>query len=458
MPRLHSRQELATLAQSTAAVNFAVEYRDNIYLPVDYQTGELQPSSIEDQVWRRMPAKEMMRFANNTLDILFSSDTEFQSFYLMLQQFAVEEPPLHRLLVPVKGQGVMLLDKEGKFVKQTGAFVPNYVNFTYDPDVDTSFMWETLVNWVDGEEQAHSLLHQLSVGLQPHWTAGKYILLIGEGANGKSTLLKMLHKIVGADNVSAITRLEMSNRKVTVAGLNGALMNIIFDGPKEFLKDSSTEKTLITGERIDLELKYKNIATTVQTTALFIEGLNQEPKTSDHSPALQRRLVRYKFPNVYDLDLAFEDMMLSDQMLSALIKLILEHWVVKSDKQTKLLNTDASRMLQLEHQWVTSPLLQFLEHLAAQDPDGLRDITKKNTPVDSLLAIYRPWLSASNFKSFDDTYLRQSIEENFVTVRKTVRVNGKPSTRRVIVEMRDTARALVETLLKGDDDELVTGD
>jgi phage/plasmid-associated DNA primase len=400
-----------------------------------------------------MTAKEMLRFANDTLDILFSSDAEFRSFYLMLQQLAAKEKASKKLLIPVKGRGVRALSSTGELKKPDGQFTPNYLNVEYDPDVDTRFLWETLVDWLDGEEQAHSLLHHLSVGLQPGWTASKYLLLIGKGSNGKSTLLKMIEKLVGRDNTSSVTRQEMSNKKVTVAALNGALMNIVFDGPKEFLKDSSTEKTLIAGERLDLELKYANIATTVQTTALFIEGLQQEPKVSDHSPALQRRLVRYQFPNTYEADRAFERRMVSNETLSALVKLILEHWVTRDEKKGKLLNTAASSQLQLEQQWSTSPLLQFLEYLAGQDPIELRTVVKKHAPVDLLVASYRPWLGANGYKTFDDGYIRQSIDENFVTTRKTLRINGKPSTRRVIVEPTATAQALIDALLEGIDDE-----
>jgi len=193
----------------------------------------------------------------------------------------------------------------------------------------------------------------------------------------------------------------------------------------------------------------------VQTTALFLEGLNNEPKTSDHSPALQRRLVRYHFPKKYVLDRSYEKKMLSRESLSALVKLILEHWVMEGVDQERLTNTVASSRLQLEHQWATSPLLQFLEYLAAQDANELKTAIKPNTPVDVLVASYRPWLGANGYKSFDDGYIRQSIDENFTTTRKTVRIQGKPSTRRVIVGLKDTAQALVDALLEGDDDEMV---
>jgi len=403
-----------------------------------------------------MTGQEMMRFANDTLNILFSSDNEYRSFYMMLQQFAGKDTPSNRLLVPVKGRGVQVLERDGTLRAPTGEFTPNYLNLEYDPDVDTDFMWDILVDWVGSEEQAASLLNQLSVGLQPDWTGGKYLLFIGEGANGKSTLLKMLEKLVGSDNTSSVTRLEMAAKKVTVAALNGALMNIVFDGPKEFVKDSHVEKTAINGERFDLELKYKNIAVQVQTTALFLEGLNSEPKTSDHSPALQRRLVRYRFNKKYAENWEFEETMLSDRMLSALVKLIIKHWVTRGQKQSKLQATEESKQLQLEHQWVSSPLLQFLEYLAGTG--DLLGMIRKDAQVDHLIAAYRPWLLENGYRAFDDGYIRQSVDESFFTTRKTVRIAGKPSSRRVITGLKETTRVLVEQLLEGVDDEVVRED
>src|SRR6185369_904768 len=97
---------------------------------------------------------------------------------------------------------------------------------------------------------------------------------------------------------------------------------------------------------------------------------------------------------------------LSTESLSALITLILQHWVSKEEKQTKLLNTEASTLLQLEHQWSVSPLLQFLETLAALDPAELRSVAQPGALVAPLAAAYKAWLPPS--KEFDDGYIMRS--------------------------------------------------
>ena len=198
MPRLLSKPELASLSESTA-INFGIiEYRDHLYLPVDYLTGQPQPSDPTRTIWRRMQAKDFRMFANETLDILFANEGEFSSFLFMTQQLADKDPSTDRLLLLTK-DGVKTLDDYGNLVPSTGQFSPYYVQSFYDEEVDEKPFWDMLVGWVDGEDQARAVLRHLSVGLQPSWTASKYLLFIGGGLNGKSTLLRMVEKIIGQD-------------------------------------------------------------------------------------------------------------------------------------------------------------------------------------------------------------------------------------------------------------------
>ena len=449
MPSLRTKQELASLAQALAANNAFTEYKEHIYIPRDYETGVIGLTDNDRMVWHRMTPKEFRVFSNDIADILFATDAEFRSFLLMTKQFAARTPAFNSVLVPIKDKGVYMLNSQGEFVEAGDYFVPNALNITYDPDVDTTFIWETIVGWLNGEEQAHSLLHHLSLALQPWWTATKYILLIGEGSNGKSMLLRMLFEILGAHNVSNVKRQDMAAQRPTILNLNGAMANIVFDGPKEFVKDSSTEKTLTAGERLDIELKYENIASTVQTHALFIEGLNNEPKGSENTHAMHRRLVRFQFPNEYEEDLEFEDKVMHPDSLSALLKLILEHWVERGDKK-KLAATKESKQLQLEQQWSTSPLMQYLEYLAATDQGALLQQTQKGALVDTLVTHFRNWLESNGYRSSEDAYLKKLVDELFITTRKTVRVSGKPSTRRVIVGKKQAAELLLGELVTDD--------
>lgn len=446
MPRLQTRQALADMARVAATSLDLVEYQDVLYAPVDFETGAPGSSDPERTIWKRQSLLSVRHMANNVLDVLFSSDGEFRSFTFMLKQFAELGVPDSALLVPVKRQGVRRLSASGTLSTPTGQFVSGTLGVEYDPEVDTSHVWETLCGWLSSEDQAHALLRHLSVGLQPWWTSSKYLLFIGNnGSNGKSTLLKMLYKLFGEFSVSQVTRQQMATNRPVVKDLNGAILNIVFDGSKKFLSDSSSEKTLIAGEPLSLELKYENIPVIVQTKALFLEGLNHEPRMGDHSGAIQRRLERFHFPNQYAKNLTFERTMLSNKSLSALLKLILEHWVHEDMAGKELESTTSSRKLQLDSVLTNNPVFQYMEFLAV-DPEEFKDVVSPGALFDPFLTGFRQWANESGYRNYDDAYLKTLVDEAFLTVRKTVRLNGKPSTRRVIVEWKPIAKDLIEEL------------
>jgi len=65
-------------------------------------------------------------------------------------------------------------------------FIPAPVND--DPDAKATVL-ATITEWLDGNpEDAESLLSHIATALAPHWSAVKYVLLIGEGRNGKSAI------------------------------------------------------------------------------------------------------------------------------------------------------------------------------------------------------------------------------------------------------------------------------
>ncbi|QNN98051.1 DNA primase [Microbacterium phage Fede] len=454
MPSLRTKQELARIAQSFALMADLVKYRGHLYMPVHFMSAmpahkvdDIQKNQV---VWKPLSTEEIVAIGNTMSSILFATDGEVRSYILMLKQFATPAMESNRLLVRMGDTHVEMLQPDGSFAPADGEFVPNYLDVPYVPDGElTKQLYATVIEWVGGEENAKSLLHHLATILQPGWSAARYVLLLGSGRNGKSTLLKMLLALFGEDNISGITRQDMAGRRPIISELNGKLANIVLDGPKEFLKDSSTEKTLVVGERLKIEMKYENSAFTVQTNALFIEGLQQEPKVSDKSSALQARLVRFKFPNKYPLNLGFEAQMLRPEMLAAMLDLLIRHWVMKDEIAAKLSVTADSMDLQMQAVWTSSPILRFLEYTAARDRAFLQKILDQQMIVDVFLFTYRPWLEANGYKNMEDDYLMQQIGDHFVTDRKTFRIDKKPTTKRYIKSCLDDTNNAINTLLLG---------
>jgi len=414
MPQLQPPAELVRLAQAFAIGQRVVWYGGQLYRPVHFKTFEMNPTSKHETVWITIEDEELLAIAYG-IDIIFDTDAQFKAWKFKVRQFARKQTaPVNNLLIRY-GNRVMTMDEHGILVKATGKFTPNYLNVPYNPDSSKiDELWKILVEWTDGEDQARSLLHHLSTCLQPSWSASKYVLLIGSGKNGKSTLLKMTDALVGAQNISGVTRQEMASKSTAIVGLNGKLLNIVFDGPKEFLKDSSTEKTLVVGERISVKLLYDSIHTVVQTNALFIEGLQEEPMVADKSSALQKRLVRFYFPNTYEEDLAFEEKMLQPEMLAAFLHLLMKHWVHKSEKAEKLRLTARSLDLQTEAVKHGSPVLRYLEDLVDTDVKFLQSLLAGPVLRETFYTGFIPWLQKNNYKNTEKHILDQWMNDQFI--------------------------------------------
>lgn len=344
MLNLKTKKELSVEAHKLAGGHKMVRYRSTTYVPADYET--LDTSQIpppERTIWLPLSRQEIQRMAADEFDTLFGSDSELSSFDFMVAQNAYRVDRTATTLLVRTPDGLRELDEAGQLVEASGVFVPNTLKPMLNPAKgQRDFVYRTIVEWVGGEEEAQSLLRHLATSLAPGWSAVKYVLLLGEGRNGKSLLLKMLQAIFGAENCSHVTRQHIAEKNPATLDLNGKLLNIVFDGQAEYVRDSGNEKSLTAGEPVGIRRLYESTATPVQTNALFLEGLNHEPKTKDKSVALQKRLVRFQFPNVYDEDKAFEKKMLREKTLGAFLSLLIDHYVQPDEVSVALRPTTKS--------------------------------------------------------------------------------------------------------------------
>jgi phage/plasmid-associated DNA primase len=306
--------------------------------------------------------------------------------------------------------------------------------------------------WLDSDKEAESLLSHLATCLSPGWSVVKYVLLLGEGRNGKSLLLRMVEALFGRANVSSVTRQLMSAQNAAVLDLNGKLVNIVYDGMAEYVKDSGPEKSLIAGESIGIRRLFDSTLTMVQTPALFLEGLNREPKTSDKSVALQKRLVRYFFPNVYELDRRFEKRMLSERRLGAFLSLLVDRYVPEEDIAWRLAPTLKSIQLQMEAMHVNSQALQFLQYLEQKTPGAGAGIVTRW--FEDVADEFRTWRQGKyDYKDWPDTEVLAQFKPFITTKRKSVRTPAGPRSKRMITSLTSETTEFLETLEGGDTDD-----
>lgn len=455
MLELKTAKELAQYAHTLARGYNLVRYRSTTYVPEDFETGEYDTTPAPERtVWRPLTRAEIQRMASDQFDVLFRSDGELSSFDFMVSQNSVPADGLIATLLVRTEAGLKELREDGQLHDPTGCFVPNTLAPVLSVDeAAKQRVFDVIAGWLNSDEEAVALLKHLATALAPGWSAVKYVLLLGEGRNGKGLLMKMLHQIFGFHNVSGVTRQEMAEKNPVVCELNGKLLNIVYDGMAEYVKDSGVEKTLVAGEPAHIRRLYESTPTVVQTNALFLEALNHEPKSKDKSPALQKRLMRFHFPNVYALDHRFERVMLSKESLGALLALLIDHYVLEDQVADELAPTVASMELQLEHMYVNSLGLQFIKHVAETDPLGADSLIGMS--ASELAQQYQAWrVKENDLATWAEPDVLALFQSLITTERKGVRVDGKPRKVRVLTEFKPEAQAFLDSM-EGDDDELV---
>lgn len=461
MLELKTKKELAQYAFTLASSFNLVRYRNTTYIPQDYESLESDPLPSGDRtIWMPLSRDALRERAAGQFQALFGTDGELSSFEFMVAQNAQAERSTTKTLLIKTSEGLRELRPDGELHLPSGAFVANTVLPMLNTDEkDKERILSTIREWVDSEEEAASLLSHLATCLSPGWSAVKYVLLLGEGRNGKSLLMKMMQALFGQANVSNITRQLISEQNPVVTDLNGKLINIVFDGRAEYLRDSATEKSLVAGEPVPIRKLYESAPTIVQTNALFVEGLNREPKSNDKSTALQKRMVRFQFPNIYALDHKFERQMLDEKSLGAFLSLLIDHFVLEDEVAERLAPTARAVQLQLEHMYVNSIALQYLAYLDENDPTGVLGIL--GDPMPDLVKRFQSWrVKENDLGTWAEPDVMALFQPLLNTERRSMRVDGAPRKVRVITSLKPEATAFLESL-KGDDiddDEILVAD
>jgi len=433
MLSIQTRRELATRADSLARGLALVNHRDVLYVPADYETLDISvPPAPERQVWLPLTPSQVARLANDMQSILFATEAEVRSFYKMEHQISTPAGAVSNAVLIHTDQCVRELQRDGQLHDLTGRFTPHFIHTRLVDNQDVKAeLYEVFLQWLGDREDIESLLSHLATVLAPHWSAVRYVLLIGGGRNGKSLLMKMLVDLFGTHNVSHVSRQDMSEKSPVCHDLTNRMLNIVFDGQATYVKDSGPEKTLTAGETFGIRKLYENYPTEVQTYGLFIEGLNKEPKSSDKSSALQKRLVRFRFPNEFPLDHVFEARMRSPEMLGALLALLIDHYVKHDEVATKLRLTRTSMEMKLEQMHVNNIALQFLEWFDLDSPLGAEELV--GMTLEEVADKFLTWrLQNNDISAWAVTDVTSMLRPLFIAERKSVRVNAKVVKRRMI--------------------------
>ncbi len=161
-----------------------------------------------------------------------------------------------------------------------------------------SYLEEIFINDSDKIEKIACLLQAIGYSLITITIFEKFIILVGDGANGKSVLLYILGKLLGSENVSNVSLNEFRN-KFQRAYLFGKLVNIITETSEGSELPDAEIKSITSGEIMTVENKFGHPFELIPYCKLWF-ATNHLPYSKDHSSATARRAIILTFNRKFE--------------------------------------------------------------------------------------------------------------------------------------------------------------
>lgn len=174
------------------------------------------------------------------------------------------------------------------------------LDFNYDPKARAPKFQKFLGEIMNEREDLIKVLLEFAgyaFANEECW-AEKALIMIGEGSNGKSTLIYILKYLAGKNNSSALSMKDL-NGDAARNMMEGKLFNVGEETPTSSMMDSSLVKNLVSGGDVTVKVLYKQPYSIVNKTKLIF-ACNELPRTKDTTRGYLRKLIIVPFEREFE--------------------------------------------------------------------------------------------------------------------------------------------------------------
>lgn len=214
-----------------------------------------------------------------------------------------------------------LMEHSNKF------FDLNLIDTNYDPRVKDPNVIKFLKDISNNDEEIYTLLTEMMgtfLVKDNRWQ--KAYVLLGDGANGKSTFLEALKVVFGKDNYSSLEFDAIVGNRFAISDLVFKMLNISTELPNKKIEETHTFKKLVSGEELRAENKFEN-GFYFENYAKLVFAANDLPGTKDRSFGFFRRFIIIPFTNTFTnekADLTIKDKLITESAKSTFLNLAIE--------------------------------------------------------------------------------------------------------------------------------------
>lgn len=253
----------------------------------------------------------------------------------------------------------------------------------YDPSAACPLIEKFLREILPSEEDRLTVLEFFGYCLIPGQSLQKAFMMVGDGANGKSTLLELLRAFLGPSNVSGQSVQDLNTNRFAAFQLKGKLANICADLPPTSMGSTGKFKLLTGGDTFDVEEKFKN-AVSITNSAKLIFSANTVPPSSDVTRAFFRRWEFFNFPNTFTGEKCDKELLkklITPVELAGLLNLALKG-IERIKTRGDFTKTCTYEDIADQYNRLSNPILAFVGECLMQDDEA-------TATKDDVYAAYR---------------------------------------------------------------------
>ena len=298
----------------------------------------------------------------------------------------------------------------------------------YDKNVDDFLDDVTLYN-----KKLRLVLEEI-VGqcLIPRYEMQKFIVLVGNGSNGKSTYTNAIGELIGDKNKTSMKLEYMLGKEFAIHDLNGKLANFGDDIDKDLIVNQAMLKSLTGGSPITADVKNRSsIEFTNYATLIF--SCNEVPKFRNSNKALEDRLYIVPFYQKYHRNNSTFGKKLSTETAKEYLFNLGLQGIVRTRKQMDFTEVKDIEREREDYLLECDPIRLFIKEVYNDD--------KQQLFIDSFSDIWEQYLIFFKDHYGVDTKiskhqfgLKMALEINAETKRKQTRIGEKVAYRFIPAE------------------------
>ncbi len=339
-------------------------YADGIYpsKKIDYELQKI----IADTALRLFGCRFLTGQISNTLDrIKYITAVDRESFDSDKYTIVLRNGVLN-----LKNMEFLPHDPKHKYMSK--------IDVQYDPrytEVSESFEYYLRSTFAGCESQIDVIQELFGYCLLKEYTFEHFFFMIGGGANGKTTLMNILSKLIGESNISNLSLHDIIKPRDdhVLCDLYGKMVNICGEIGTGKIYDSRNLKIVTGRDKIRTRQLYQE-SFSFYNYAKIIFSMNEAPVIEDFTDAFKRRVVIVDFPNQFNkgeegtrTDIEAE--CTTEESLSSILnwaisglKRLLENGVFSDQKSNALKG--------LAYDMKSNPIEYFVQDRVVDDVDG----------------------------------------------------------------------------------------